>query len=79
MPPARWQGIVSKRLGSVNVMPPQKAARLQISEKDRRRYIRITNEKTNNAPSGHGGWFRLASIELANGDNWMMIQMALVG
>ena len=43
-------------------------ARLQIPEADRRRYIRITNEKTNYAQPGHGGWFRLASVELANGD-----------
>jgi hypothetical protein len=25
-------------------------------------------EKTNYAPPGHGGWFRPASVELANGD-----------
>ena len=61
------QGAVrSQRM--VNVMPTAEAARLQIPEADRRRYIRITNEKTNYAPPGHGGWFRLASVELANGD-----------
>jgi hypothetical protein len=61
------QGAVrSQRM--VNVMPTAEAARLQIPETDRRRYIRITNEKTNYAPPGHGGWFKLASVELANGD-----------
>ena len=61
------QGAVrSQRM--VNVMPTAEAARLQIPEADRRRYIRITNEKTNYAPPGHGGWFKLASVELANGD-----------
>jgi hypothetical protein len=61
------QGAVrSQRM--VNVMPTAEAARLQISEADRRRYIRITNEKTNYAPPGHGGWFKLASVELTNGD-----------
>ena len=61
------QGAVrSQRM--VNVMPTVEAARLQIPEADRRRYIRISNEKTNYAPPGHGGWFRLASVELANGD-----------
>jgi hypothetical protein len=61
------QGAVrSQRM--VNVMPTVEAARLQIPETDRRRYIRITNEKTNYAPPGHGGWFKLASVELANGD-----------
>ena len=61
------QGAVrSQRM--VNVMPTAEAARLQIPEADRRRYIRITNEKTNYAPPGHGGWFRLASVELPNGD-----------
>jgi hypothetical protein len=61
------QGAVrSQRM--VNVMPTAEAARLQIPEANRRRYIRITNEKTNYAPPGHGGWFRLASVELANGD-----------
>jgi RecA-family ATPase len=61
------QGAVrSQRM--VNVMPTAEAARLQIPEADRRRYIRITNEKTNYAPPGHGGWFKLASVELLNGD-----------
>jgi RecA-family ATPase len=61
------QGAVrSQRM--VNVMPTAEAARLQIPEADRRRYIRITNEKTNYAPPGHGGWFKLASVELSNGD-----------
>ena len=61
------QGAVrSQRM--VNVMPTAEAARLRIPEADRRRYIRITNEKTNYAPPGHGGWFKLASVELANGD-----------
>ena len=62
------QGAVrSQRM--VNVMPAQEAARLQIPETDRRRYIRITNEKVNYAPSGRGSWFRLASVELPNGDS----------
>src|SRR5262245_12734257 len=62
------QGAVrSQRM--VNVMPTAEAARLQIPEADRRRYIRITNEKTNYAPPGHGGWFKLASVELPNGDS----------
>ena len=52
------QGAVrSQRM--VNVMPTAEAARLQIPEADRRRYIRITNEKTNYAPPGHGGWLKL--------------------
>jgi hypothetical protein len=62
------QGAVrSQRM--VNVMPTAEAARLKIPEADRRRYIRITNEKTNYAPPGHGGWFKLASVELPNGDS----------
>jgi hypothetical protein len=62
------QGAVrSQRM--VNVIPTAEAARLQIPKADRRRYIRISNEKTNYAPPGHGGWFRLASVELPNGDS----------
>jgi RecA-family ATPase len=40
----------------VNVMPVAEAARLQIPEGERRRYIRISTEKPNYAPSskGHG-------------------------
>ena len=61
------QGAVrSQRM--VNVMPTAEAARLRIPEAYGRRFIRITNEKTNYAPPGHGGWFKLASVELPNGD-----------
>jgi hypothetical protein len=61
------QGAVrSQRM--VSVMPAAEAARLRIPEADRRRHIRITNEKTNYAPPAHGGWFKLASVELPNGD-----------
>ena len=61
------QGAVrSQRM--VNVMPLAEAARLQIPDADRRRHIRITNEKTNYAAPGRGGWFKLATVELPNGD-----------
>jgi RecA-family ATPase len=57
----------SQRL--VNVMPIAEAAKLQIPESERRRYIRISTEKPNYAPSGKGAWYKLASATIANGDN----------
>jgi hypothetical protein len=53
----------------VNVMPAADAAKLQIRESERRRYIRISTEKPNYAPSGMSSWYKLTSVTIANGDN----------
>jgi hypothetical protein len=53
----------------VNVMPSTDAAELQIPESERRRYIRISTEKPNYAPSGMSNWYKLISVTIANGDN----------
>jgi hypothetical protein len=57
----------SQRL--VNVMPAADAAEWQIPEGERRRYIRISTEKPNYAPSGISSWYKLVSVTIANGDN----------
>jgi hypothetical protein len=53
----------------VNVMPASDAAKLQIPESERRKYIRISTEKPNYAPSGMGSWYKLTSVMIPNGDN----------
>jgi hypothetical protein len=53
----------------VNVMPAADAGKLNIPEHERRRYIRISTEKPNYAPSGISSWYKLESEVLVNGDN----------
>ena len=59
----------------VNVMPVADAARLQIPESERRRYIRISTEKPNYAPSGMSSWYKLTSVTIANGDNVGIVEL----
>ncbi|MCL4671849.1 MAG: AAA family ATPase [Sphingomonadaceae bacterium] len=51
----------------LNRMEKSEAARLGIADDDRRSYIRVGNDKANRAPAGKGDWYRLVSVDLANG------------
>jgi hypothetical protein len=51
----------------LNRMDHSEANRLGISSDDRRRYFRISNDKSNRAPAEAGDWFHFASVKLGNG------------
>jgi hypothetical protein len=51
-----------------NFMTPEEAAKLGLSEDERRLHIRITNGKANAGPLGKAKWMRLVVENLANGD-----------
>ena len=53
----------------INRMDEAEADRLGINPAERRRYIRIGDDKSNRAPAAEADWFRIASFELGNGDN----------
>jgi hypothetical protein len=53
----------------LNFMTPEEAARLGISEDDRRLHIRVMNGKANMGPLGKAAWFKLAVENLPNGDD----------
>ena len=53
----------------INRMDEAEADRLGINPAERRRYIRIGDDKSNRAPAAEADWFRIASVELGNGDN----------
>ncbi|WP_426442047.1 AAA family ATPase [Bradyrhizobium genosp. P] len=51
-----------------NFMTPEEAAKLGLSEDERRLHIRITNGKANMGPLGKAKWMKLVVENLANGD-----------
>jgi len=53
----------------LNFMTPDEAAKLGISEDDRRQYIRIANGKANMGPVGKAEWINIEVETLPNGDN----------
>jgi hypothetical protein len=52
----------------LNFMTPEEAAKLGISEDDRRLHIRIANGKANMGPLGKAKWMKLLIEQLQNGD-----------
>lgn len=67
---ARGASAVSNAARSVlvlNRMDNGDAGRLGIGADDRRRYFRVSNDKTNRAPAEGGDWFHMASVRLGNG------------
>lgn len=53
----------------LNRMDEADADRLGIAPAERRRYIRIGDDKSNRAPAESADWFRIASVELGNSDS----------
>jgi hypothetical protein len=51
----------------LNRMTAQEAELPKIAPDERRRYLRISRDKTNLVPPGKATWVRLASVELPNG------------
>jgi AAA domain len=51
-----------------NFMTPDEAAKLGITEDDRRRYVRISNGKANMTPLGKAEWVKIEVENLPNGD-----------
>jgi hypothetical protein len=51
-----------------NFMTPEEAAKLGLSEDERRLHVRITNGKANAAPLGKAKWLKLVVEKLVNGD-----------
>jgi RecA-family ATPase len=51
-----------------NFMTPEEAAKLGLSEDERRLHIRIANGKANMGPLGKAKWMKLVVENLANGD-----------
>ena len=73
----------------LNRMEKPEAARLGVSDEDRRSHIRVSNDKTNRAPAGEADWYRLVSVRLANGgpeggdsvgviERWMPTEMSAI-
>ena len=52
----------------LNFMTPEEAAKLGMSEEDRKLHIRITNGKANMGPLGKAKWMKLVVEILPNGD-----------
>lgn len=52
----------------VNRMDEAEAQRLGIMPDERRRYIRVQDDKANRAPAEAADWFRLVSVNLGNGE-----------
>jgi AAA domain/DnaB-like helicase N terminal domain len=55
----------------INRMEAQEAERLGIPESERRRYLRIGDDKHNRAPAEAADWFRIASVDLGNSSDTM--------
>ncbi|WP_374527264.1 AAA family ATPase [Novosphingobium sp.] len=53
----------------LNRMEEADADRLGIAAAERRRYIRIGDDKSNRAPAEAADWFRIASVDLGNSDS----------
>ena len=51
-----------------NFMTPEEAAKLGLSEDERRLHVRISNGKANMGPLGKAKWLKLVVENLANGD-----------
>ena len=52
----------------LNFMTPEEAARLGMSDDERKLYIRITNGKANMGPLGKAKWMKIEVENLTNGD-----------
>jgi RecA-family ATPase len=52
----------------LNFMTPEEAAKLGLSEDERRLHVRIANGKANMGPLGKAKWIKLVVENLANGD-----------
>jgi hypothetical protein len=52
----------------LNFMTPEQAAKLGLSEDERRLHVRISNGKANMGPLGKAKWLKLEVENLANGD-----------
>ncbi len=54
----------------LNRMSAEEAERLGIEdEAERRRYFTVRDDKSNRAPASKADWFRIASVDLGNGDS----------
>lgn len=51
----------------LNRMEGKEASGFGIAAEDRRRFFRVSNDKSNRALAGEANWFHLASVRLANG------------
>lgn len=51
----------------INRMDDDEANRLGIPLDERRRYVRVQDDKHNRAPADKADWYRLASVDLCNG------------
>jgi hypothetical protein len=52
----------------INRMDSEQADRFGIPADERRRYFNVQDDKHNRAPAEKADWYRLASVELGNGD-----------
>jgi hypothetical protein len=74
---ARGAGAIVNAVRScrvINQMSIVEAAACAIDLDKRSRYIRVDSGKRNMAPSERAKWYRLSSIEIANGDNVQAIE-----
>ncbi|CAM5423687.1 AAA family ATPase [Sphingobium scionense] len=53
----------------LNRMDKERAEQLGIGDDDRRRYFAVEDDKHNRAPAEKADWYRLASVDLGNGDD----------
>jgi hypothetical protein len=53
----------------INRMTDQEADSLGIAAAERRRYIKVADDKHNRAPAQAAGWYELVSVNLCNGDD----------
>jgi hypothetical protein len=53
----------------INRMTPEEGDRLGMADQERRRCISVGDDKHNRAPAERADWYKLASVELGNGDN----------
>jgi hypothetical protein len=51
----------------LNRMSPEAAKKFRIDEAERRRYFSAGDDKHNRAPAENADWYRLASVDLGNG------------
>lgn len=67
-----------------NFMTPDEAAKLGITEDDRRRHVRIANGKANMGPLGKAEWIKIEVENLPNGDEvacssrWIAPNLAVI-
>ncbi|HEX7822735.1 MAG TPA: AAA family ATPase [Sphingobium sp.] len=53
----------------LNRMDKERAEQLGIPDDERRRYFSVEDDKHNRAPAEKADWYRLASVDLGNGDH----------